>query len=315
MSYNYFIGIDIGKDSFDVAVHAIAAKPQRFPNSSEGFAAMMTALEKFLPRSLIVIEATGGYESALISALCASRLAVHRVQPLAARHYMRSLRCFAKNDALDAAALARYGAERHESLRLFTPADDTQQALIDLHTRRNDLVAMRAAETARIKHPRYARLGDCVKEICAVLDRRIADIEQRIQELIESDEKLRTRKEILCAFKGIGNVTAATLIASMPELGTLTRRQAASLAGLAPHPNDSGKHQGYRATRGGRAAVRKALFMAALSAKRYNPQLKTFYERLIKAGKKPIVALIATMRKMIVILNAKMRDELFAKTW
>lgn len=319
MSYTYFIGIDISKDCLDVVVHGIAAKPQRFPNSSEGLAAMAVSLQDILPRSLIVAEASGGYEADLLLALCAAGAAVHRMQPLKAAHYMRSLRVHGKTDALDAAALAQYGAERHEKLELFVPADDVLQSLKDLHTRREDLLKMRVAEIQRGKHPRYRKLKASVQAVCAVLNAQIADIEARMRMLVESNTALGRKKDVLCAFKGIGDTTALCLLAEMPELGTLTRRQAACLAGLAPHPKDSGKHHGYRATRGGRQNVRKALFMAALSAKRYNPQLKEFFDRLVKQGKKPIVALVATMRKMILILNAKIRDacypELKLKTW
>lgn len=309
MSYKYFIGIDISKDWFDVAVFEKAAKPQRFSNSGEGFAAFSAALAAELPDALIVLEATGAYETDLLAHLCAAHVAVHRVQPLKSSHYIRSLRVNGKNDALDAAALARYAAERHAGLSLFRPADATREKLQMLHMRREDLVQMRIAERQRLQHPRYETLHDSLKAVLAMLDAQIEKLEEDMMALVKGCKRLSKDYAILTAFKGIGDTTALCLLACLPELGTLDRRQIASLVGLAPHPKDSGKSTGYRATRGGRKNVRNALFMAALSAKRYNPDLREFYDRLLtKNHKKPIVALIAVMRKIIVILNARVRD-------
>lgn len=339
MSYTYFIGIDIAKNFFDVAFSGPSAdlssearrakgegsakagmpeKAVRFDNTPDGFAAFCKAFAHELPEALIVLEATGGYETALLVQLCTNGMAVHRVQPLQARHYMRSLRCFGKNDAIDAAALARYGAERHDTLSLFSPGNDKQVRLRDLHTRRADLLAMRIAEQQRAKHPRYRNMTESIQTILRTITEEIDRIEDAMRELVENNEDLKNRHELLTAFPGIGSTTALCLLAEMPELGTLTRRQAASLAGLAPHPKDSGSYTGYRSTKGGRAAVKRALFMAALAAKQYNPVLKAFYEKLVQNGKKPMVAITAVMRKMIVILNARMRDEFYTmplKTW
>jgi transposase len=312
MGYTYYIGIDIASDNFEAALHGSAAKPERFSNSSEGFAEFCTKFADILPGSLVVLEATGGYENALLLELCRQEVAVHRVQPLKASHYMRSLRVNGKTDALDSMALAKYGAERHENLSLFYPAEENLQLLQDLHMRRSDLMKMRIAELQRSKHPRYARLRQSVGDMLEMLDKEIAKIQEQMSAIIEESHRLRQKHQILTSFGGVGETTAMALLACMPELGTLSRKQAASLAGLAPHPNDSGRTSGYRATRGGRKDVRNALYMAALSAKAYNPQLKEFYDRLILKGKKPIVAMTAVMRKMIVILNAKIRDECYA---
>lgn len=318
MSYKYFIGIDIAKDFFDVALHGMPCSAQRFDNAPEGFTAFCEAFARELPEALIVLEATGGYETALLADLCGRRIAVHRVQPLTARHYMRSLRAFGKTDRIDALALARYGAERHDSLPLFVPCARVLEDLRDLHSRRRDLLAMRIAEQQRLKHPRYRNLTQSVETMLNAIKAEISRIEEAMCALVEGSENLRARYKVLTAFPGIGGTTALCLLAEMPELGTLTRRQAASLAGLAPHPSDSGNHAGYRSIRGGRASVRKALFMAALAARQHNPSLRAFYLRLIQNGKKPMVAITALMRKMIVILNARMRDALgdqAAKTW
>lgn len=311
MSYKYFIGIDIAKNFFDVALSGMPDSAQRFDNTPEGFTSFYARFTRELSEALVIMEATGGYETALLTHLCTNGVAVHRVQPLQARHYMRSLRCFAKTDRIDAMALARYGAERHDGLPLFTLCEDILEELRDLHARRCDLIAMRVAEQQRLKHPRYRTMTESVKTVMNTVKAEISRIEDAMRALIEGSESLKAKHELLTAFPGIGSTTALCLLAEMPELGTLTRRQAASLAGLAPHPRDSGNHTGYRAVRGGRATVRKALFMAALAARQHNPELRTFYQRLIQNGKKPMVAITAIMRKMIVILNARMRDAFY----
>ncbi len=312
MSYTYYIGIDVSKDWFDVAVHSKAAKPQRFQNRGGGFAAFVSEYKEILSDSLIVLEATGGYETALLLSLHNAGAPVHRVQPLKAAHYIRSLRVNGKTDALDAVALARYGAERHDNLSIFQPADETLQTLQDLQTRRQDLLDMRKAETQRLKHPRYARLQDSIGRVCDALGTEIADVEKQMTEIVENTDNLKRKYQVMIMFRGIGGTTAMSLLAGLPELGTLNRKEIAALVGLAPYPKDSGKMQKYRATRGGRKPVRNALFMAALSAIRYNPNLKEDYDRILQNGKKPIVALVAVMRKMIVILNAKIRDLCYA---
>lgn len=312
MTYQYYIGIDIAKRTFDVAVHTKSEKPQRFTNCGEGFADFVNAYADILPHSFIVLEATGGYENALLLHLYDGGFDVHRAHPLRSAHFMRSLRVNGKTDSLDAIGLARYGAERHDTLAVFTPADETLQELSQLHMRLSDLKAMRMAEKQRMKHPRYHDLKNSLKTVCDVLDEQIGSLVKRMETLVNQAHALKEKYDVLTAFAGIGKTTALTLLACMPELGTMTRRQVASLAGLAPHPNDSGSFTGYRSTRGGRKPVRNALFMATLSAKSYNPQLKAFFDKLVANGKKPIVALTATMRKMIVILNAKIRDKCYA---
>jgi transposase len=308
MSYTYFIGIDMSKDNFEAAVHDSAAKPEAYSNTSEGFAAFVAAHEHMLGDALIVLEATAAYEKALLLELVQKGAAVHRIQPAKSSHFMRSLQMHGKTDAIDARALARYGAERHAQLSLFMPPEQAQQELQDLHKRRQELVDMRKAEKQRHQHPRYHDLQGSLERMLDALDAEIADIETRIQTLISDNEQLQARRQVMTNIKGVGETTAMCLLARMPELGALTRRQAASLSGTAPHPNDSGKRSGHRTTRGGRKDVSNALYMAALSAKKYNPKLRQFYDHLIQQGKEKMEALNAVMRKIIVILNAKIRD-------
>jgi transposase len=314
MSYIHFIGIDVSKEWFDVSVHGSAAKPKRYPNEAGGFAAFAQADEVLFARALVVLEATGGYEAALIESLLKQGVAVHRADPRAASYFIRSLGKRAKTDGLDAKALARYGAERHAELRLACPQDAVQAELETLHARRADLVAMRTAEKNRLKHPRYTALQEELQSMLDDLQRRIDAYEERIETLIASCARLAKKRDVLVGVTGVGKQTAATLLACMPQLGELTRRQAASLAGCAPHPKDSGKSTGYRKTQGGKQTVKTALFMAAMTARNFHPELKCFYNRLVQNGKKPMVALTAIMRKIIVILNAKIRDEVYART-
>jgi transposase len=313
MSYLHFFGIDVSKDHIDVAhyakaEHAKAAKPKRYPNSSEGFAAFFADNKKTLPDSFVVLEATGGYETALLKALCQQNLAVHRATPLQAKHFIRSLGKIAKTDKLDALALARYGFERHETLPLFIEKSPEMQALCDLLMRRDDYISMRKAEVARLKHPRYASMKQDVEKHLAYVNEQIRLIEKQVKTLVNDSSSLKQKMAVLTNVKGIGAQTAFTLLGLMPELGDLTRRQAASLAGCAPHARDSGKMRGYRQVWGGRHNIKTALFMASLSACRSNIELSAFYKRLVLDGKKKMVALGAVMRKLIVILNAKLRD-------
>jgi transposase len=315
MTYKYAIGIDAGKEHFDAVLHGAGAKPSRFPNNSEGFARFRKEFAVQLPDALAVLEATGGYETALLAELLSLGTRVHRADPLTAKHFIRSLGKRAKTDKLDAQALARYGWERKDMLRLFQLGDKPQQELKTLLARRQDLLAMRVAEQTRLGHPRYQEVQACLRAVLKTLTAQIEAIEGRIETLIQASKDLSAKAELMTGFKGIGRKTAIVLLAHMPELGTLTRRQAASLAGCAPHPRDSGSLRGYRRTVGGRAAVKRALFMAAMCARRYNPTLSAFYARLVQNGKKPIVAIVAVMRKIVTILNAVLRDAVPQTTW
>lgn len=323
MTFIHFIGIDISKNFFDVAPHAAKARSAKakeaqhqthFSNDASGYEAFCRVYASPLERALVVIEATGGYETALIATLMQKGIAVHRAAPRAASHFIRSLGKRAKTDALDAAALARYGAERHAELSLCCVQEDAQERLALLLARRGDLVAMHSAEQNRLKHPRYCGLYESLRAVIQTLQAQIAALEADIERIIENSGVLKAKKEALIRVKGVGKHTASILLGCMPELGTLTRRQAASLAGCAPHPRDSGKSFGYRHTIGGRALIKRTLFMAAMAARNFHPQMKAFYQRLIAHGKKPMVALTAVMRKIITILNAKIRDEFYAKT-
>lgn len=315
MTYTTFIGIDISKDTFPVAVHGETVAPASCPHTAAGVQGWLQSVAAHLPQAFVVLEATGGYETDVLAALLAQGVAVHRAAPRAASFFLRSLGTRAKTDTLDAQGLARYGAERHAELPCATLPDETQDQLTALLARRADLVAMRTAERNRQQHPRYRRLQPSVHAVLAVVQEQITAIEAQVAALIRTAPGLRAKAAIMTSLTGIGAQTAQTLLAFLPELGTLTRRTAASLAGCAPHPRDSGTLHGYRHTVGGRAVVKRALFMAALAARTHHPELRLFYDRLRHNGKPPMVALTAIMRKLIVILNANRRDAAAAPTW
>jgi transposase len=312
MSYIHFIGIDVSKDWIDVAVYGQAARPQRHANTREGLTACLATLSPWLEDGLVVVEATGGYETAFLRMALAIGAKVHKASPWQVRSFIRSLGLKAKTDALDALALARFAKERCEDLPLYQLPSQEQERLNDLLMRRADLVKQLAGEKARYSQPRYMQAAhevlQSVARMIESLKQEIESLEEAIAALIGASSELKTRFDILTSIKGIGLCTAYTLQACMPELGTLTRKTAASLAGCAPHPKDSGYACGKRTTFGGRATIKQSLFLAAMAARRFNPELKLFYERLIQNGKPKMVALTAVMRKLVIIANAKLKE-------
>lgn len=299
-----FIGCDVGKSSLVFCEHGHTATHEVANTKAdiEAFAAKLDA------DCLLVCEATGGHESVLLNVVTVMGLAVHRADARKVKAFIRSHGVLGKTDAIDARQLALYAKERHESLLLWHEPNKNRQKLQSLVLTRQDMVADRVAWNNRLKAPGAEHAKAHMRKILTCLEARISAIEADISTLLKGTPELARNEQVLAAIPGIGPTTAATLIALMPELGTLDRRQAAALAGLAPHPRQSGANNAYRRTKGGRPLVKRAIFMAALSASRTNPQLRQTYERLIKAGKKPIVALTAIMRKLIVIANAKLRD-------
>ena len=303
------VGIDVSKDTLAVFDQA----HQRLTTIHNASKAIAKLVASFDPDTLVVCEPTGGHEAPLIRELMAQGVACHRADTLKVQAFIKSFGRLAKTDAIDATALAQYGEERWKRLPLFQPKDEVLDELAALVARRDSLMAFKIAETNRLKAPgKNKTLARSFKTVIACVQRQIDRIDEEIEKLIASSQTLSRRKQICCSLPGVGERTAIALLATMPELGSLTRRQAASLAGLAPHPRDSGTLKGYRKMRGGRPEVRKSVFMAALAGSRAKGPLRAFYQRLIENGKKPIVAISALMRKIIVILNAKIRDEMCA---
>ncbi len=288
------LGLDVAQDS--VTVHdSGTGRTVTVPNE----AAALRALLATVPACrLAVCEATGGHEDVVLAVLDELGLPAHRADAAKVKAYIGSFGKRAKTDAIDARWLARYGLDRDARLPRWTPPAAAQQTLKALIARRADLVAMRVQEKNRLQAPRTR----------ADLTRRIATLDAAIEACLNADRRLAARAATLRTVPGIGPVLAATLQAIMPELGRLNRRQAASLAGCAPHPRQSGTRNAYRATRGGRRQLRPLLFVAALVAARPQSPLATTYQALINAGKAKRLALTAIMRKIIVIANARLRD-------
>ena len=306
------VGIDVAKAHVDVCVLGASSGVQRFANDADGHSALAAALLP-LGTGLVVMEATGGYEAALACALQASGLPVAVLNPRQARDFARSMGRLAKTDAVDARMLAEMAAvlvHRVDLARYLRPvADECQQWLAALVTRRRQLLAMLGSERQRLQITNR-KLHPSIEAIITVIKAQLDDLETQMVGHVR--EHFGELDGLLQSTNGIGPVASATLIAQLPELGRLNRREIAALVGVAPMSNDSGNRKGRRRVQGGRFEIRRVLYMATLTAARYNPVIRAFYERLKAAGKLPKVALVACMRKLLTMLNAMVRT---GKPW
>lgn len=294
-----FIGIDVSKASLDIARYPTGER-ETVANAEPDIAALVTRLQACRPM-LIVLEATGGFELAVAAALAAARQPVVVVNPRQVRDFAKATGQLAKTDTLDAALLARFAEAVRPALRPVPEA--TTQALAALLTRRRQLVAMRTAEQNRLGTA-LPPVRTRIQAHLAWLERELRQLDADLAQAIRESPVWREKDDLLQSTPGVGPVLARTLLASLPELGTLDRKQIAALVGVAPFNRDSGRLRGKRIVWGGRAHVRAALYMGALAATRWNPVIRTFYERLRAAGKAKKVALTACMRKLLIILNA-----------
>jgi transposase len=299
-----FIGIDVAQDRLDAHVRP-SDESFAVARNSDGMAALIERLRTLDPY-LVVLEATGGFEVTVAAAVVAAEIPLAVVNPRQIRDFARATGQLAKTDALDAKAIARFAEAVRPQPR---PVPDAQaRALGELVARRRQIIEMMTAERNRRRQLTSRRLVKSVDRLLTVLQQELSELEQDLDEGIRGTPAWRERDELLRSVPGIGNVVARTLIADLPELGRLDRKQIAALVGVAPINRDSGKMRGKRTTWGGRAKVRCTLYMAALVASRYNPPLKAFYQRLTSAGKAKKLALTAVMRKLLTILNAMIRD-------
>jgi transposase len=300
------VGIDVASAHVDVA--AVGAQlPSllaRVANDADRHSALAAGLAVLAP-ALVLMEATGGYEAALACALQAVGLRVAVVNPRMARDFARAMQRLAKTDRIDAATLAELAgvlAQRPDAERFIRPVSEPeQQDLAALVTRRRQLVAMQLAERQRLRLARPVARPS-IEALLEAIGRQLDEVEAEMARHVEQHHAQMAR--LLQGVAGIGRVAAATLIAELPELGRLNRRQISALVGVAPYANDSGASRGRRRIVGGRFEVRRALYMATLTATRHNPAIRAFYEHLLAAGKLKKVALIACMRKLLAILNA-----------
>jgi transposase len=299
-----FVGIDVSKAHLDVASRP-DGQEFRLPNTPEGVASLVERLKPLAP-ALILLEATGGLERAAAVALAEAKLPIRVVEPGRVRHFARSIGQHSKTDAIDARVLAHYAeAVRPEARDL--PDQETRDLRARLD-RRRQLVAMRVSEQNRLKQGPTAAVRADLEAHIAYLSDQVEAMDLTIAALIQADADWKLRDEVLRSVPGIGPQTSRVLLGLLPELGELTGKQVSALAGLAPRARDSGTVRGARTIFGGRAGVRTALYMASVSAMRFNPELRTFYLRLRSAGKAAKVALIAVSRKLLTIANAMIRD-------
>lgn len=305
--YTNFIGLDIGKFTFVASVYG-RKTTKEYENNLSGIKIFLKDHKGLLPQSLCVLETTGGYEMRIALSLCDKGFAVHRANTRKVKNFILSYGNGAKTDALDARALALYGYERDNKLTKFVPASKNALELYELVQRRQDLKQMLVAEKNRYQAPRANVIKTGCMEIISVITKQVKKIDEEINELIENNNTLKAKKAVLLTIPGIGNIIANELLALMPELGTMNRKQIASLAGLAPKANESGKFVGYRHTGQGRNIVKPILFLAAMAARNSKSHLATFYSDLVTRGKKKMVALVALMRKIIVIANARLKE-------
>ena len=306
------IGIDVAKEHFDVCfLDEKENTNHQGRYDTEKCKALVKKIAKAKPR-IVILEATGGYERGIAAMLLASEVPFRIVNPLRTRQFAQAIGLLGKTDSIDARMLGLY-ALRNKIEPAAVPNGKTVEirALLE---RRRQLVALRASEKTRQHLEANKTAAKSIKSLLSFLSKEIESLDSVLDELVKGDDEFRHKEEILTSVPGVGEQTARSLIGSMPELGKLNRGEAASLAGLAPFAHDSGKMRGRRMIRGGREHVRQSLYMAVISAVRYNPRFKELYGRLISSGKAKKLALTACMRKLILLLNALLKkDEIFAQ--
>jgi transposase len=303
-----YVGIDVSKDRLDVHLRP-SGESFSVKRDGEALIGLCERLTANAP-ALVVLEATGGFETIVAAALAAARLPLAVVNPRQIRDFAKSTGRLAKTDALDAAAIAHFAEAIKPEPRPIP--DEATQALGELVARRRQIIEMATAERNRRSLVRQTRLRKAIDRHLAMLQKELTALERDIDDNIRGTPAWRDKEELLTSVPGIGPVVARTLIAELPELGSLGHKQIAALVGVAPFNRDSGKHRGRRQIFGGRAFVRCSLYMAALAAARCNPIIKPFYQRLIAAGKPHKLAITACIRKILVIVNAMLRD---GKPW
>jgi transposase len=302
-----YAGIDISKDALDLSL--AGQSPSQFANTPDGRAELIRLLHQQATSIHAICEPSGGYERDLLAELWSAGIALSLVNAYRVRAFARACGLLAKTDVLDAAILRRYG-ETLSPEALAAP-EPQRERLAELVGRREQLVNLVACEEQRLASLRDKVLRKLGQRLLTNLRQQIFQLEAMINQQVDNDATLRTQSARLRQVKGVGPVTATTLLSELPELGSLEDKQISALVGVAPFNRDSGEHRGRRMIRGGRESVRRSLYMAALVASRFNPILKGFYQRLLAAGKPKKLALTAVMRKLIVLLNRLLKNPQF----
>ena len=302
------VGIDVSKDRLDVHVRP-SGEVYGVRRDGKGLSDLVERMKALGPER-IAVEATGGFETVVVAALAGAGLPVVVVNPAQVRHFAQALGQRAKTDPIDAEVIARFVEATRPELRPL--ADEATQFLADLVARRRQIIEMIVAERNREHRVTVKRVAKSIARLIAALQKELTEIDGEIDTSVRGSPAWRETEDLLATVPGVASITARALLADMPELGHLNGKQVNALSGLAPFTRQSGQWKGRSMIAGGRKSVRSALFLAALSACRFNPALKAFYDRLIAAGKPKMVALIAVARKLLTILNAIARDR---KPW
>jgi len=303
--FSTFIGIDISKDKIDIA-ELKGAAGKTIGNNKQEICRWITSLKETC-QTIVVMEATGGYESLLVKLLHEHQIALAVVNPRQVRDFAKGLGYDAKTDPIDACVIARFGDVVHPTPQ--AAQSDEHIKLGALVERRRQLLDLVNQEQNRLQQTADAEIRKSIQTVLKGLKTQVKKMDERIAKAVEADVANARTVEILNSVKGIGPVTVSTIVAELPELGKLNRQEVAKLVGVAPMNNDSGKSTGKRKTTGGRHTVRRTLYMATLVATRFNPTIKAFYQRLLAKGKLKKVALTAAMRKLITILNTMVRTD------
>ena len=306
------VGIDVAKAHLDIDVHGGEFVATRVPNDPDGHASLLDSLAQLGPR-LVLMEASGGYERAVACTLQGAGHAVAVVNAKRARDFAKAMNYLAKTDRIDARMLAEYGASllANGKLadRLVVPVDEEKQALADMVARRRQLVTMLGSEQQRLTMASSV-IKPSIRAIIKAIKAQLSEIDGQMSRHVPAHHA--ELEALLRSTAGVGPVTSANLIGVLPELGQLNRRQIAALVGVAPIANDSGTKTGRRVIRGGRCEVRRVLYMATLTATRYNAPIRSFYDKLVARGKPRKVAIVACMRKLLTMLNAMVKS---GKSW
>lgn len=300
-----FVGIDVSKDRLDVHIHPVGESFE-LPRNDDGLEQLVIRLKSH-DLAVIAIEATGGFEVIVVAALAAAELPVAVVNPKRVHNYAKALGVNAKTDVIDAAVIARFAADVKPAIR---PLPDAETLVLgEVLTRRRQIVQMITAEKNRaLRMASHIQMQKSIGRMIAALEAELTRLDDTIDGMVKGSSLWSAKEELLSSVPGVGKIIARTLLAEMPELGTLDRRQVAALAGLAPWTRQSGQWRGHSMIGGGRAVPRTVLFLGAMAAARHNPDLKAFSLRLLNAGKPKKVVLTAISRKLLTILNAILRD-------
>ena len=301
-----FVGIDVAKDRLDLA-RSDQSDTLTVANDPAGIRSLVETFHS-VALSAIVVEATGGIERPLVDALLDADLPVAVVNPGRVRHFAKAMGILAKTDAIDARVLMDFAGKA--APQLTAKRSKNQSELDALVTCRRQLLHVRTEQSNRIHTTTSTQAKKAIQAVLKTIDKQITSLDDQIAKLIASDDDMNHQHQLLKSVPGVGAVTSSTLLAELRELGTTDRRQISALAGVAPYNRDSGRSRGKRSIHGGRASVRSALYMATITAIRCNPIIKTFAQRLQKAGKLPKVIIVACMRKLVSILNVMLKENI-----